>query len=134
MTAVIPAHPPWSSQGRVTVLGSGSALPGEAIDTDTLIAMLEARFGLTRGRAARAAGRRLGIHRRHICRAFDAATEEPRPGLSNPELCAQALRAALVQRILASDEPREDAADAKKDDWPREDIFCEHGDHLGHNH
>lgn len=45
-----------------------------------------------------------------------------------------ALRAALVQRILASDEPRDDAADAKKDDWPREDIFCEHGDHLGHNH
>jgi imidazolonepropionase-like amidohydrolase len=47
---------------------------------------------------------------------------------------ANSLRAALVQRILASDEPRDDGTDAKKDDWPREDIFCEHGDHLGHNH
>lgn len=100
MTAIAAAHPPWSSQGRVTVLGSGSALPGEAIDTDTLIAMLEARFGLARGREARAVGRRLGIDRRHICRAFDAATEEPRAGLSNPELCAQALRAALADAGL----------------------------------
>ena len=41
------AHPPWLSQGKISVLGSGAALPGEAVDTDTLIAMLEERFGLT---------------------------------------------------------------------------------------
>ena len=61
-------------------------------------------------------------------RYFDMQEDRQRQAESN------ALRAALVQRILASDEPREDAGDAKKDNWPREDIFCEHGDHLGHNH
>ncbi len=100
MTTPAPVHPPWYSQGRVSVLGTGSALPGEAIDTDALITMLEARFGLMRGREARAIGRRLGISRRHICRAFDAATEEPRAGQSNPELCAQALRFALADAGL----------------------------------
>ncbi len=93
-------HPPWLSQGRLSVLGSGSALPGDAVDTDTLIALLEDRFGLTRGREARAVGRRLRINHRHICRAFDAATEEPRKGQSNPELCAQAVQAALADAGL----------------------------------
>ncbi len=86
---------PWTSQERLAVLGSGSALPGEAVDSDSLIGMMEQRFGLTRGREARAVARRMHIKQRHICRAFDAATEEPRPGQSNPELCAQAIRAAL---------------------------------------
>lgn len=95
MTPASSAHPPWLSQGKLSVLGSGSALPGEAVDTNTLIAMMEDRFGLTRGREARAVARRLAIHRRHICRAFDEATEEPRAGQSNPELCARAVQAAL---------------------------------------
>ena len=96
------AHPPWLSQGKVSVLGSGAALPGEAVETDTLIAMLEERFGLTRGREARAVARRLAIRSRHICRAFDCASEPPRPGQSNPELCAAALQAALADAGLAA--------------------------------
>ncbi|MEX0675513.1 MAG: amidohydrolase, partial [Pirellulales bacterium] len=45
---------------------------------------------------------------------------------------AAELRAKLVQRILASGEPTEKPDDEMKDRWPREDIFCEHGDHHGY--
>ncbi len=96
MTSAPSDIPPWTSQGRLAVLGSGSALPGEAIDTDRLVGMMEQRFGLTRGREARAVARRMGIGQRHVCRPFDAASEEPRAGQSNPELCARAIRAALA--------------------------------------
>jgi hypothetical protein len=34
-----------------------------------------------------------------------------------------------VQRILASGEETEKPRDDQKDRWPREDIFCEHGEH-----
>jgi N-acetylglucosamine-6-phosphate deacetylase len=44
---------------------------------------------------------------------------------------AAALRAKLVQRVLASGEPAEKPGDDEQDRWPREDIFCEHG-HHGH--
>jgi N-acetylglucosamine-6-phosphate deacetylase len=46
---------------------------------------------------------------------------------------AAALRAKLVQRVLASGEPAEKPGDSKSDQWPREDIFCDHG-HFGHEH
>ncbi len=48
---------------------------------------------------------------------------------------ATALKAALVQRILSSGEPTAGPDDdKKKESWPREDIFCHHGDHEGHGH
>ncbi len=95
---------PWLSQGQVSVLGSGRAMPGDAIETEALIALMEARFGLDRGREARVIAKRLGISTRHICRSFDAATEEPRAGHSNPELAAQAVEAALADAgMKASD-------------------------------
>jgi 3-oxoacyl-[acyl-carrier-protein] synthase III len=100
MNAALPKQLPWLSQGKVAVLGTGSALPGAAVDTAALIAIMEQRFGLERGREARAVARRLGIRSRHICRSFDAAAEEARAGQSNPELCAQALRAALADAGL----------------------------------
>jgi N-acetylglucosamine-6-phosphate deacetylase len=37
-------------------------------------------------------------------------------------------RTQLIQRILASGDPTEDPDDVKKEVWPREDIFCFHGD------
>ncbi len=96
MTGTSAGHPPWTTSGRLAVLGSGSALPGEPVSSDALIALLEARFDLARSREARAVARRLDIRERHICRPFDAASEAPRAGQSNPELCGQALRAALA--------------------------------------
>ncbi|HEX4149306.1 MAG TPA: amidohydrolase family protein [Pirellulales bacterium] len=38
------------------------------------------------------------------------------------------LHAKLVQRVLASGEPLSKGEDEKHDPWPREDIFCHHGD------
>ncbi len=43
-------------------------------------------------------------------------------------------RAALVQRILASGEPFASPDDDKKDEWPREDLFCHDHDDHGHAH
>ena len=44
-------------------------------------------------------------------------------------------KARLVQRVLASGEASEKPGDEDKDDdnWPREDIFCDHGDHGHHS-
>ncbi|MBI2825847.1 MAG: amidohydrolase family protein [Planctomycetia bacterium] len=47
---------------------------------------------------------------------------------------AAALRAALVQRILGSGEPTEGPDDGRKENWPREDVFCDHGQFDGHGH
>jgi len=44
------------------------------------------------------------------------------------------MHAALVQRILASGEASEGPDDNRRDQWPREDIFCghDHGDEMFH--
>ena len=94
-------HPPWLSQGAVAVLGSGSALPGPPVSTEALIDAVEARFGdVVRRRAALALAQRMGIATRHVCRGWQASGEGPEPGRSNPELAAQAVRAALTQAGL----------------------------------
>jgi N-acetylglucosamine-6-phosphate deacetylase len=46
---------------------------------------------------------------------------------------AAALRAKLAQRILASGEETEKDEGGRRENWPREDIFCDHG-HEGHTH
>jgi len=44
-------------------------------------------------------------------------------------------RAALIQRVLASGEPFADGDDNKKDQWPREDLFChDHDEEHDHAH
>jgi 3-oxoacyl-[acyl-carrier-protein] synthase III len=88
-------HPPWLSQGQVAVLGTATAFPGEVVETETLIALMEDRFGFTKGREAGIIAKHLAIRTRHICRDFNERTEEPRSGHSNPELAAKAVKAAL---------------------------------------
>jgi N-acetylglucosamine-6-phosphate deacetylase len=39
------------------------------------------------------------------------------------------MRAALIQRVLSSDEPVEGLDEPKKETWPRHDIFCHDDDH-----
>ncbi|REK06754.1 MAG: hypothetical protein DWQ37_22170 [Planctomycetota bacterium] len=46
---------------------------------------------------------------------------------------AAALRAKLVQRVLASGEPAAKPGDDEGERWPREDLFC-HGHDHGHGH
>ncbi len=49
------------------------------------------------------------------------------------QAAAAALRATLVQRILASGEASEKSGESQGDNWPREDEFCDHG-HDEHDH
>jgi 3-oxoacyl-[acyl-carrier-protein] synthase III len=86
---------PWTSRGQLAVLGTGLALPGDAISTDDLVCMLEDRFNFPAGREASAIARRMGINTRHISRPFAARHEPALPDCSNAELSAAAVRYAL---------------------------------------
>jgi 3-oxoacyl-[acyl-carrier-protein] synthase III len=81
--------------GRVGLLGSGLALPGEPVSTAALCEMLETRFGIPAQRLGRRLSTRLQVDVRHLCRGFENAVEGPRPGQRNPELAALALTRAL---------------------------------------
>ena len=87
--------PPWRSAQEISVLGTGGTVPGEPVTTQDLLARIETRFGFAGGRLARNIADRLGIEARHIARPFIAAHELARPGQSNAELAAQAVRRAL---------------------------------------
>jgi 3-oxoacyl-[acyl-carrier-protein] synthase III len=91
---------PWLSTGRLSVLGTGSALPDAPVGSEVLIDHMAAQFGLAREREARAIVRQLAIHNRHFCRPFEARREVARPGQSNPELVAHAVAAALADAGL----------------------------------
>jgi 3-oxoacyl-[acyl-carrier-protein] synthase III len=95
------SQPPWLSRGQIAVLGTGAAFPGDLVETEALITLMEGRFGLNKGREARVIAKHLAIRTRHICRDFDTRTEEPREGHSNPELAATAVRVALDDAGLA---------------------------------
>lgn len=97
-------HAPWRSGQKLGVLGMGHAVPGPAIATADLVAMMNTRFGFTRGREASVIASRMGIEHRHICRPFEGRHEEARAGDGNPELAARALRVALDQAGLEPDD------------------------------
>jgi 3-oxoacyl-[acyl-carrier-protein] synthase III len=86
---------PWRSRGQLAVLGTGLALPGRAVPTDDLVAMLEDRFAFSAGREARAISRRMGIATRHISRPFAERHETALAGCSNADLSADAISRAL---------------------------------------
>ncbi len=92
-----PGGQSWLSQGALAVLGTGSAFPGPAIDSETLLDRIEGGFGPMPRRAALAVARRLGIRTRHVARDWTARGEGPRAGSSNPDLAAAAVRGALAQ-------------------------------------
>jgi 3-oxoacyl-[acyl-carrier-protein] synthase III len=104
MTNSAPHAPPWTSSARLSVLGTGSALPGEPVSTDALIALIGNRFGIGCEREASAVAQRLGIHSRHVCRDFAQRHEPPRGGDSNPDLAARAVRVALADAGLTIDD------------------------------
>ena len=85
----------WSDRTPLLVLGTGTALPGEAISTEDLLALVDHRFGLSLRRRGMAVARKLGIRTRHLCRDMALRVEAPRKGNRNPELAARAVRRAL---------------------------------------
>jgi 3-oxoacyl-[acyl-carrier-protein] synthase-3 len=89
------AHRSWQDGRSVSLLGMGTALPGEPISTARLLERLHTRFEIDVRRQGTALAARLGIHSRHICRDLALRHEAPREGDSNAELSARALQAAL---------------------------------------
>lgn len=96
--------PDWHSTGQIGVLGSGSALPGEAVTNDALIALIASRFGLTRNREARLLGERLDIEHRHLSRTFEHRHETARPAHTNAALAAAAIDRALTDAGMDVDD------------------------------
>lgn len=86
---------PWRMIAPLAVLGTGWAVPGEALSSQDLIAMIADRFNFTRTGTARLLAERMQIHSRHISRAFLSRHETAQPGCSNPGIAAEALRKAL---------------------------------------
>ncbi len=88
----------WRDSRPLQVLGTGHALPGPALATQALLdkCLADANHQAIRRRAT-AMARQLGIKHRHIVRDLAQRFEAPRQGHSNPELAAQAVRAALRQ-------------------------------------
>lgn len=91
----------WFSNGQLSVLGTGSALPGASVSNAELIERVRVFDPELNARSAERLGKRLGISTRHLSRSFDAAIEAPSPGNSNPEISAQALTAALAEAGLS---------------------------------
>jgi len=91
---------PWLSRGRLGVLGTGQALPGDPVSTDDLIVLMARRFGFSRTREAAAIAGRLGVESRHLSRDFADPREDALTGPTNSELAAKAVRAALAQAGL----------------------------------
>jgi 3-oxoacyl-[acyl-carrier-protein] synthase III len=100
MTVAAPGAAPWTSKARLSVLGTGLALPGEPVSTDALIALIGSRFGIGCEREAKAVAQRLAIHSRHVCRDFEQRNEPARSGDNNADLAARAVSAALADAGL----------------------------------
>jgi 3-oxoacyl-[acyl-carrier-protein] synthase-3 len=95
-----PASQFWHDPRKMKILGMGTALPGPPVTTAQLLKMVEGRFGISVSRRGSAFASRLKIATRHLCRDFEARRETPRPGNSNPDLAAIALRMALEEARL----------------------------------
>jgi len=88
---------PWLSEGAISVLGTGSALPGPPLSTERLLDQLGPWLGASERNRASAVAAKLGIATRHSSRPWSTRLAPPSPGCSNPELAARAVRAALTE-------------------------------------
>lgn len=101
MTGPATTAAPWTSAARLSVLGTGSAFPGEAISSDALIDLIHTHFPVDCRLEARAVAKRMAIETRHVCRAFLQSAESARAGQSNADLAARAVEAALADAGLS---------------------------------
>lgn len=79
------------SDTKLKLLGSGSALPGEIVGNDELLAALAAHCGIRKARLARKYADRLGIRSRHVSRDLGKAKSGARTGFDAPTLCMRAI-------------------------------------------
>lgn len=86
---------------RLGVLGTGVALPGRPVSNEDMIDFVSLGTRGHRAEFVKAIADRLGVYQRYLVRDLTAPRELPRPGDTNPELCARAVRGALDQAGLA---------------------------------
>src|SRR5260370_193917 len=98
MTSACPP-PLWCDPMPLLLLGTGTALPGEPISSEELLAAVDRRFHLSLRRRGMAIAHKLGIRTRHLCRDMAVRLEIPRKGHRNPGLAAAALRGALTEAV-----------------------------------
>jgi 3-oxoacyl-[acyl-carrier-protein] synthase-3 len=79
------------SDTRLQILGSGSALPGEAISNNELLAALAVHCDSKSVQLARTYAERLGIRTRHVSRDMQKPKSGARPGMDAPSLCRSAI-------------------------------------------
>ncbi len=96
--------PLWRSTGALAVLGTGVALPGDPVATETLLDRLGPRLSNRQRSIASALAERMGIVTRHVARPWCARVESPAPHCSNPDLAAAAIQAALAQAGMRADD------------------------------
>jgi 3-oxoacyl-[acyl-carrier-protein] synthase III len=92
----------WHDRTPLLVLGTGTALPGDPVETEELLTTVDRRFALSLRRPGLAIAQKLGIRSRHLCRDMARRLEAPRKGHRNPELAAAAVRVALREAGLVA--------------------------------
>ena len=80
------------SPTQLTLLGSGSSLPGEAVGNDALLNALKRHCGVAKAHLAKRYAGRLGITSRHLSRSLEHARSGARDGMDAPSLCRKALQ------------------------------------------
>lgn len=82
------------SPTTLTLLGSGSALPGAPVSNSELLAAIESHCGRLHARLAKKFVQRLGISHRHLSRDISSPLSGTVPGCEAPELCRRAIQDA----------------------------------------
>ncbi|WP_262695197.1 3-oxoacyl-ACP synthase III family protein [Kordiimonas aquimaris] len=96
--------PFWQGSTDLTVLGTGACLPGQAISTEELLAHIDSTFDVDVAHRGRVYAKKLNIQQRFLSRDLLTQCEAPRVGHRNPELAADAVRAALADAGLNVDD------------------------------
>ncbi len=91
------------SKCDLTVLGTGLAVPGEAITTEEMVRKLE-RMGVARAKLCGAIANKLAVRTRYYCREAKEPVETPIPGSTNPELAAGAMTQALHEAGIGAND------------------------------
>ena len=86
------------STQTLSLLGTGSALPGPAVGNDELVAAIQSHCGDAHASVARKLLNRLGINHRHLSRDLATPRSGTLPGREAPELCRLALTDAAVSQ------------------------------------
>lgn len=89
------------SRTRLKLLGSGSALPGDPVSNDELLAALDRLCSTAKARLAQKYAARLGIQSRHVSRDLGKAKSGTRPGFDAPTLCKKALSNAVGNTTMS---------------------------------